>query len=601
MVASLAHRGPDESGFWEGDGVGLGIARLAIIDVEKGHQPVFSIDKSIVVVCNGEIYNSQELAGELTQQGVELASSSDVEVIPHLYRRHGLGFVHRLRGMFAIALWDVEERLLLLVRDRVGKKPLFYAQENGGLIFGSEARALLATGWQPEPNLGALDHVLAFSYLPIHSGAWEGLLSVPPGHYVVWQENSIRQERYWAWEPGDPLPSRGLAETLEEALEEAVRIRLVSERPVGAFLSGGVDSTIVTALMARLHSGPVKTFSIGFDDPAYDESGYARQVAEFLETDHTELIIEPKADEILERIAETFDQPFADSSAIPTMWLSELASRDVVVALSGDGGDEAFGGYERYVVVEVLQRLNWVWNALSSLTNPMSAMLTHRGQHRLGRLVRGLRSQPSLGRRYRGVMEYQPDALRAQLWTRDAQRHFDIAGPARSFDLIWGEIGTDDPLDHMRAMDFRTYLPGDLLTKVDVSSMSCSLEVRSPLLDQEVLALAARIPPNQLRRGTTTKRLLRQIAYGLVPRELIDRPKRGFAIPRAAWLRGPLREQTRDLLLDDTAHHRGWFNRPVVESLLDQHDDGTDRDLYLWPILMVELWARRWLDRETVA
>lgn len=596
MVTALAHRGPDETGFWTDSRAALGIARLSIIDVAGGHQPVFSSDGSVIAVCNGEIYNYRELAAELISQGTILKSGSDVEVIPHLYRRYGLAFVHRLRGMFAIAVWDSREGRLVLVRDRVGKKPLVYARDGDRLLFASETRALLAAGWRSGANLQALDHVLAFGYLPIDTGALEGLNSLPPGHIGIWHGGSMRLERYWSWEPVEPESASGWGERVESALEEAVRIRLVSERPLGAFLSGGIDSTIVTALMARHHSGPVKTYSIGFDDPAYDESRYARAVAEFLGTDHTEFIVTPDPVATLQLIAEAYDQPFGDSSAIPTLLLSELTAKDVVVALSGDGGDEGFGGYERYLAAPVLQRLNWLWRVGSAAADPIAALADRAGQRRVSRLARELRPQPNLGARYRGLMEYLPQSLRENIWTRDALAAAVPGAATTSFDETWASFTTSQSLDCMRAMDVATYLPGDLLVKLDMASMARSLEVRSPFLDQEVLALAARIPGDLLIRGRTTKWLLRQLAYRLVPWELVDRPKRGFGIPRAAWLRGPLRDTSRDLLLDSTARQRGWFVSSVVEGLLDEHDAGDDRDLYLWPLLMIEVWARRWLD-----
>jgi len=437
--------------------------------------------------------------------------------------------------------------------------------------------------------------VLAFGYPPIESGAFKGLRSLPPGHVAVWQEGNLDVRPYWTWEPtGSKLAPDGLGAEVEAALDEAVRIRLVSERPLGAFLSGGIDSTIVTALMARHHTGPVKTFSIGFADPAFDESGYARAVADHLGTDHTELIVEPDPVGMLDRLVEAYDQPFADSSAIPTLLLSELASSEVVVALSGDGGDEGFGGYERYRAAPALQRLNALLGVASTVGTPLTSWADRSGRRRLGRLARELRPQPSLGDRYRGIMELVPARLREELWTPEAQETFSPAGSEAAFEQVWDGFRSLRPLDQMRATDVATYLPGDLLTKVDIASMSCSLEVRSPFLDQEVLALAARLPSDVLIRGGTAKWILRQLAYRLVPRELVDRPKRGFGIPQAAWLRGSLREVTRDVLLDQTARQRGWFEPAVVQRLLDEHDSGVDRDRQIWPLLMVELWARRW-------
>ena len=596
MVTVLGHRGPDERGFWHNGNAALGIARLSIIDVESGHQPVYSSDRSVVAVCNGEIYNYRDLAADLVAQGVSLSSGSDVEVIPHLYQLHGLDFVHRLRGMFAIALWDAGERRLVLVRDRAGVKPLVYARDGQRLIFASEARALLAAGWRADADLQSLDHVLAFATLPSESGAWQGLHSLPPGHLGVWHDGRLRLESYWSWEPGDYLPTAGLGEAVESALEEAVKIRLVSERPLGAFLSGGIDSTIVTALMTRHHSGPVRTFSIGFDDPAFDESGYARGVADYLGTDHTELIVRPDPIDMFARLARAYDQPFADSSAIPTLLLSELASREVVVALSGDGGDEGFGGYVRYRAAETLQRMNPVLSATAWLADPMAAVADRAGQRRVARLMRQMAPTPNLGVRYRGLMQYQPLGLREAVWTPEALAQARPSATDVAFQEIWDTRLPTSPLNRMRAMDMATYLPDDLLVKVDIASMAHSLEVRSPFLDQEVLALAARIPGNLLVRGRTTKWILRQLAYRLVPRELVDRPKTGFGIPQAAWLRGPLREMSRDLLLDRTARQRGWFRPEVAERLLHEHESGTNRDLYLWPMLMIELWARTWLD-----
>lgn len=596
MVSSLPHRGPDERGYWLDEHAALGIARLSIIDVAYGQQPVHSTDGSVTAVCNGEVYNYRELAAELISEGVILRSASDVEVIPHLYQRYGLDFVHRLRGMFAIALWDAKQQRLVLVRDRVGKKPIVYANNGERLVFASEARALLAAGWSSPVDLQSLDHVLAFGCLPSRAGAWQGLESLPPGHLGIWKDGNFRTERYWKWQPGDHLPAQGLGQRLELALDEAVKIRLVSERPLGAFLSGGIDSTIVTALMARHHSGPVKTFSIGFEESAFDESPFARGVAEFLGTDHTELIVKPDPVAMLEMLANAYDQPFADSSAIPTLLLSELASRDVVVALSGDGGDEGFGGYLRYEAAALLQRLNPLWSATSFAARPLGELANRVGQRRLGRLAHDLTPEPNLGVRYRGLMEYQPLKVRNKVWTEDALAQISPVETDGTFEAIWDSHSCDSSLDHMRAMDVATYLPNDLLVKVDIASMAHSLEVRSPLLDQEVLALASRIPGDLLIRRRTTKWILRQLAYKLVPRELVDRPKAGFAIPQVAWLRGPLREASHDLLLDNTARQRGWFDQEVVKGFLDEHDAGINRDLYLWPMLMIENWARRWVD-----
>ena len=595
MVASLKHRGPDEAGYWENAEASLGMARLSIIDVLEGHQPVYSSDGSVVAVCNGEIYNHEELAADLRRRGIVLASNSDVEVIPHLYEIYGDEFPQHLRGMFAIALFDSKTDELLLVRDRVGKKPLVYAEASGSLFFASEVRALLVGGWAGVPDLDALDHVLAFGNVPLSGGVYQGLRQVPPGHVLRFSSAGVSSHPFWSWElaPRQQSDLEAKAAALQ-ALEEAVRLRLVSERPWGAFLSGGIDSTLVTALMAKHHVGPVKTFTVGFRDSVHDESLHAREVARYLGTDHHEIVVEPDPVTIVERLASAYDQPFADSSAIPTFLLSEFASQHVVVALAGDGGDEAFGGYVRYRAAAELQK----WNGLLTIgqIGAPAVMAASRllQRPRLARLAVALRPQPSLEARYLRIMSLTNRARRERVWSPNTS--VDSARADRLFADVWAQSAGQSPINRMRAHDLAWYLPGDLLAKVDTASMAHSLEVRSPLLDQEVLAAAAGLAPRMMIRGGVEKWILRQIAYDLVPRGMIDRPKQGFSIPRAAWLRGPLRTMVGDLLLDHTARNRGWFDNGEVERLLSEHDRGVDRDMMLWPLLMIEVWARRWVD-----
>lgn len=597
MVESIKHRGPDESGFWEDSAASLGMARLSIIDVAGGHQPVFSSDGTIVAVCNGELYNHQQLAADLIASGVALASRSDVEVIPHLYEKHGDRFVELLRGMFAIALFDSRTGKLLLARDRVGKKPLHYFVEGGTLTFASETRALLAGGLEREPEVSSLDHVLAFGHVPLAGGAFRGERQVLPGHVLIFHQGEVNTFPYWSWRP-HPTPTnpREAQEAALAVIDEAVRVRLVSERPLGSFLSGGIDSTVVTALMARHHSGPVKTFTVGFGDEAYNEAPQAREVARYLGTEHHEIQVDPDPVTVVERLAEAYSEPFADSSAVPTFLLSEFAAEHVVVALAGDGGDEAFGGYVRYRAASTLQRLNPLLS-IGSLGRPVVyGMARQLNRPRWARLADALQPQPSLESRYLRIMSLIQRDLRERLWSGESSGGLSVSATDALFAETWRRCDSGSPVDHMRAFDMAFYLPGDLLTKVDVASMANSLEVRSPLLDTEVLAVAGSLPERLMIHGGTEKWLLRQIAYDLVPQALIDRPKKGFSIPRAAWLRGPLRDMTRDLLLDKTAQSRGWFRPSVVEELLDQHDNGHDRDMQLWPMLMIEVWARRWVD-----
>ncbi len=596
MIHSLKHRGPDETGLWADQSAALGIARLSIIDVADGHQPVFSLDEQVVAVLNGEIYNFQELAKEIIGQGGQLNSGSDAEVIPHLYERHGPDFVNHLRGMFAIALWDKKRHRLLLARDRVGKKPLVFRRHNGTLLFASEARALLAADWKPDADLNALNHVLAFGQLPRETGAFQGLDAVPPGHIAIWESGELAMHQYWSWEPQAQLDASEVRPALEDVLENAVRVRMVSERPIGAFLSGGVDSSIVTALMVRNHSNKIKTFSIGFEDKHFDEAPYATEVAGYLGTDHTTLHVNPNPDSLLSRLVDTYDQPLADSSALPTMLLSELARNHVVVALSGDGGDEAFGGYERYLAAPTLQRLNSLLAALRPVTRMAAKFAATGNQQKFSRLLGEMQSRHSLLDRYRALMTLMPLERRSRLWTREARQQFKLSAPETEFDLLWNQLGSGSDLWKMRSHDLNSYLPGDLLTKVDIASMSTSLEVRSPFLDHEVLQFAASLDSNQLLHRGRTKWVLRQLASDLLPPALMQRRKQGFGVPIAQWLRDPLREAVEDILLGSTARHRGWFAPQEVEKLLHQHMSGTDMHKEIWSLLVLELWASRWVQ-----
>jgi asparagine synthase (glutamine-hydrolysing) len=604
MTDSLLHRGPDESGFYVAPGVELGMRRLSIIDVRDGHQPVTDESGDIVVVFNGEIYNFVELRTRLESQGHRFKSRSDSEVIAHLYEQEGKGFLARLRGMFAIAIWDARSRTLLLARDRVGKKPLVYREEpDGGISFASEARALFRPmGIRPTVDLGALNRVLTFGHADAPHSAYSGVTRLAPGSLVEWRGGRLTLDEYWqpdftsseSWTESEAI-ERSFA-----AIDEAVRIRLVSERPIGAFLSGGIDSTIVTALMARHHSGPVATFSIGFEDKSFDESGYARAVAEYLGTDHHEMIVSPDPRELVAAFARSFDEPFADSSALPTLLVSEFARKHVVVALTGDGGDEAFSGYDRYRAIPLLQRVNVVLGSLGPLSAPMEKIASKYGSRRLARLSREFHYAKNIGTRYCDTRSLTSLADREGLWSSDAAAEIgNLGSPETDYLDLWRKVSNrcPDPVATMSEMDIRRYLPGDLLVKVDVASMAHSLEARSPLLDREVLDVASRIPGNLRIHKGQTKYVLREIARQLVPAELVDRPKMGFGVPRASWLRAPLKEMVHDTLTDTVAKNRGWFRQAAINILLKEHDSGLDRDHLIWPLVVIELWAREWIDQ----
>ena len=606
MVGTLEHRGPDSSGEYCVPGVEVGMRRLAIIDVAHGQQPVVLDSGDIVLVFNGEIYNYRQLRSELVALGHSFGTDSDAEVAAHAYQEWGNGVFSRFRGMFAIAIWDRQLESLILVRDRLGKKPLLWSSlVGGGLAFASEVRALrsvLLSGRSLPPiNFGALDDVLTLGYVSGTSSAFRGIEQVAPGTVLTWRHGETSSRRFWAprVESGISWTEASALAEAERLLDDAVEARLISERPLGAFLSGGIDSTIVSALMVRHHDGPVSTFTIGFEDPRFDESTWATRVAAHLGTDHHDLIITPDPAAWLSMIGEAFDQPFADSSAIPMLLLSKFASKSVVVALSGDGGDDVFGGYRRYSAVPALQSLNPLLGLVSPLRRMAADVLSRRGARRGVRLAQELRPARSLIDRYVRVMTLTPVDVRRRLWSPDVLAS--MSGEKFSAEQmlvdVWNRqssIGTAS--QRLALLDVETYLPGDLLVKADISTMAYSLEARSPFLDHNVVEFGLGLPHHLRHSKGQDKYLLRQLARKLVPAELIDRPKMGFGVPKADWLRGPLRSAARDLLLDQTARQRGWFVTAEVERLLREHDEGDNHDEVLWPLLMIENWARIWVD-----
>lgn len=598
MTDTLIHRGPDEDGYFYSPKAALGMRRLSIIDVSEGHQPVWSEDEDIVAVFNGEIYNFPELFVYLESKGHKLRSKSDSEVIPHLYQEFGPSFVTKLRGMFAIALFDQGEQKLVLARDRAGKKPLYYMEHSRGLIFGSEAKAILAhPDVQPKVNLPAIDAFLAYAYVPHPMAAFEGISKLPPAHYLTYQNGKAETHRYWQLDYTEKQITKSQAlKELPEILQDAVNVRMMSERPLGAFLSGGVDSSLVTALMTRATSQQVKTYSIGFDDPRYDERKWSRQVATHLGTDHTELIVKPDVVDVVHKLTDFFDEPFADSSSIPSYYVAKMAREHVVVVLNGDGGDESFGGYPRYALSSAFQ----TWSGLHQLMRlgrPVFALAGRAFNHRrLQRLSEVLSHRPnSLVDSYRFPMTYATLAQRKELWRSEYSQKLNLNQPLEMFEAWWYENKTVNGPQTMLSVDVESYLPGDLLPKVDITTMSQSLEARSPLLDQHVMEYAASLPYQLKVKGMQTKVILKDVARQYLPNDIIDRPKMGFGIPRAEWLRGPLADLVRDSLTSDDSYARTWFNPAVVDEIVKDHMGGAERDLLLWPLLTLELWARKWL------
>jgi asparagine synthase (glutamine-hydrolysing) len=589
MNAALVHRGPDEGSVDAFGRCVLGHRRLQVIDLATGSQPVANETGDVVAVFNGEIYNFQEVRAELASKGHDVRGTGDTPVIPHLYEEHGPGFAARLAGMFAIAVWDARRGQLVLVRDRLGKKPLLWTQlPDGSIAFASELKALLRLpGLRREVDPVALDAYLALQYVPGPETALRGVRKLSPGCYAV-MTGTVPPvvERYWRLEPRAAEPS--LAD-VREAVTNAVRRRLVADVPLGALLSGGIDSSVVVALMAQASVEPVRTFTVGFGDARYDERAYARAIAERYGTRHEELVVEPDVAEVLPRLAEAYDEPLGDEAALPTFLICEVARRHVTVALGGDGGDEAFAGYERYVAHALASRIG-VLPGLSAgalLLRKLGRREPRSAANRAGRLLHVAAARPE--DRYARLMEVFPLDLRVELW----EPEFVEAAPVQLEPMLPGTAG-------LQQLDVETYLPGDLLLKADIASMAHSLELRSPLLDHEVLELGISLPDSL--RGRRGKEALRRAFASDLPPEIAGRRKTGFGVPIARWFRNELRDLAGDLLLGDEARRRGQLRPRAVERLLRDHAEGrADHAHRLWCLLMLELWQLTYVEAQAPA
>ena len=594
QLKSIEHRGPDDTGTFLNQGISLGMCRLAIVEIAAGKQPASDASEKINIVWNGEIYNYRELRSELEQRGVHCRDSSESEVVINLYLEFGLDFINKLNGMFAIAIHDARDNSLHLFRDRMGKKPLWISQlQDGTLYFASEVRALLPA--RPDRTLRTemIPEVMQYGYINSPNSAFNEINQINPAEILSWKSGRITKRTYWTprFEPKIDLNYKDAVIETERLITKSIARRLISERPIGAFLSGGYDSTIVTAIMAKLMDQKVNTFSVGFADPRFNEAHFAREIANYLGTTHHELIVDPDPTLMIEKISTLLDQPFADSSIIPSYLLSEHARKKVIVALGGDGGDEIFGGYDRYLLTPLVQALNPLLPVIRGVMN-LTRIQTNPFSRKPRGVKRHLRVKKNLADRYNSVQSLIQFAevntfLNLKIENSPAQDQF-MKELQKS--------GTRNKLDLMVRSDLSSYLPGDLMVKADLSSMGNGLELRSPLLDDDVVDWGLQLPRKFRINGFETKHVLKDVARNLVPRELIERPKMGFGIPRAAWLRGDLREMTFDLLTDQTAKQRGWFDQKEIDKLLRTHMDGLDLDIVIWPILMLELWARNWLD-----
>jgi asparagine synthase (glutamine-hydrolysing) len=596
MAAAIEHRGPDEGGTDAFGRCVLGHRRLRVVDLAPtGRQPVASEDGSVVAVFNGEIYNFPELRAELAAQGHELPGTGDTQILPHLYEEHGPAFVERLDGMFALALWDSARERLVLARDRLGKKPLLWTWlEDGAFAFASEVKAFAELpAFRRDVDLQALDAYLALGYVPGDRSAFASVQRLPPAHVLVLEGREPRLERYWEPRPAEPSASdEEWLERVRGELAAAVRRRLIADVPLGALLSGGIDSSVVVALMAQEASGPVRTFSVGFPDSRYDEREYARAVADRYATEHEEIVVRPDAASLLPRLAWAFDEPFADSSALPTYLVCELARRRITVALTGDGGDEAFGGYERYVAHRLAGRLPHapaVAAARVLRALPGGRREPRSGAFRAARFLELAGLPPR--ERYGRLMELFPAELRRELWTAEAGAELRSAG-----ELLGTPAGG---ITGLQALDLGTYLPGDLLVKADIASMANSLELRSPFLDHHVVELGLALPDSLKTHGRTGKVALRKAFAEDLPPQVAKRGKRGFGVPVARWFREDLRELAGDVLLDPRARHRGQLRPQTVERLLREHQAGSaDHGARLWALVMLELWQRFYVEAE---
>ncbi len=618
MTARLAHRGPDDAGFHFDPHAALGFRRLSIVDLEASRQPLSNEDGSIWVVFNGEIYNYQALRRRLEARGHTLKTHGDTEVLVHLYEDEGVEMFRHLRGMFALAIWDAPRNTLVLARDRLGQKPLIYKHDGARLTFASELKALLALPKAEFPrvvNPISLDQYLTYGYINHPLTIFEGVYKLPPAHYAVWHAGRLELGRYWApdWNAESRRPLADAAHELRAVLEDAVREQMVADVPLGAFLSGGVDSTIIVGLMQRASNRPVKTFSIGFDDPAFDERAFAAEAAAFLGTEHHAFVVAPRAWETLPALSEQFDEPFADSSALPTWFVARETRREVTVALTGDAGDELFAGYDRYRAVALADRIDRLpASAKRALGGPLARAVpaSSRAKTKLRSLKRWLEAvdlDPAA--RYLRWIALFDEAARTDLYTPDwidaiAARSAqsadpDEADPARVLDRALDAAIKRDNVTRSTIADMLTYLPCDLLVKVDLASMAHSLECRAPFLDHRVVELAAAMPIEQklrLRRGRS-KVVLKRACADLIPPSIARRSKMGFGVPLDRWFRGPLRNDLESILLDPISIARGIFRADVVKTLVDEHTSGRRDHAYkLWSLLMLELWFRRYVD-----
>ena len=611
MTKAVAHRGPDDAQSWSctdhrdayGNqlGVALGFRRLSIIDLEGARQPMANEDGTLRLVFNGEIYNYRSLRRRLEGTGHQFATEGDGESILHLYEDQGTDCFAELNGMFAIGLWDGRRNRLVLARDRIGQKPLYYAVHNGRLVFGSELKCLAEVeGVCSEIDPGAIDEFLTYQYVPHPGTIWKGVHKLAPGHFAVFQDGQVSVQRYWAFDPSIEIPigKREACERLEELMTDSVRLRLQSDVPLGTFLSGGIDSSLITAIAQDLNPDPIRTFSIGFPISDFDETAFAAQVAEHLGTKHRRFEVMPSGVEVIDELVWHYDEPFGDSSAVPTWYLSKMTSSEVTVALSGDGGDELFAGYERYRALWLSQYLQKLF-PIHRFPGVGRLQRLRDSDRRRSLVRRGKRFLEALGqpvaRRYLNWLQIFPEDLRASLYTDDFVASLPGVDP---FEFLGANLQRSqgrDCVTRASTTDVLTYLPCDLCTKVDIASMAHGLEVRQPMLDHRLVEFAATLPVSLKFRGNRGKLILQHAFGSKLPKGIFTRPKMGFGIPIAAWFRNELKPLVHDTLLAPDARIANYFRSDVVAELCRAHETSQQNHGYrLWNLLILEKWLRRW-------
>ena len=601
MCKVITHRGPDEQGMTVEGRAALGMRRLSIIDLKCGQQPIYTNDGNLIIVFNGEIYNYRELKTELESLGHQFKTNSDTETILYAYKEFGADCLEKLRGMFAFAIWNKHDESLFIARDRVGKKPLFYTlTEKGNFVFGSELKVLLTHGEiKKEIDFAALDAYLTFGYVPEDFCIFKNVQKLAPANYLIFKDGKIETRKYWdfKYEKITEIKSEAeYVETLRELIKEAVKVRLISEVPLGAFLSGGVDSSTIVGMMSQISDKPVKTFSIGFHEDSFNELKYARLAAAHFQTEHHEFVVTPDLIETIDELVWHFDEPFADPSALPTFMVSKMARDYVTVVLSGDGGDELFAGYTRYVTDKKKSGLGKLPRSVrENLLKPLSERLPHGAK---GKNYLYNSSLDEIDRYIDSVSHF--NAMRRKSLYSDSflsNLNGDFGKCSEVFRQIADSVSTGNPIDRLLYLDSKTYLPADILTKVDRMSMATSLEARVPLLDHKLIDFVTSIPSELKLKGLETKYIFRKAVRGLVPDAILDRPKQGFGVPINEWINLQLRDRIRETLGSKQFLERGYFDADYINTLLDEHEKKRrDHSYALWLLFMLELWHRKYID-----